>query len=81
MEKLAAEQPGYLGHVSARGADGVGITVSYWRTREDIAAFRAVKDHLRVQAAGRAGWYDWYVSESALVERVSRFDARSQARS
>ena len=30
MEELAREVPGYLGIESARGADGFGITVSYW---------------------------------------------------
>jgi hypothetical protein len=30
MAEMAAQQPGYLGHESARD-DGVGITVSYWR--------------------------------------------------
>jgi heme-degrading monooxygenase HmoA len=31
MEALASGQPGYLGIESARGADRIGITVSYWR--------------------------------------------------
>ncbi|MGL5809147.1 MAG: antibiotic biosynthesis monooxygenase family protein, partial [Nocardioides sp.] len=30
MERLAAEQPGYLGIEAAREAGGRGITVSYW---------------------------------------------------
>ena len=30
MEELAREQPGFLGIDSARGPDGLGITVSYW---------------------------------------------------
>ena len=29
MAQLAQQQPGYLGHESAR--DGIGITVSYWK--------------------------------------------------
>ncbi len=29
MAQLVIQQPGYLGHESAR--DGIGITVSYWR--------------------------------------------------
>ena len=36
MERLAARQPGYRGIESARGADGAGITVSYWA--DDAAA-------------------------------------------
>ncbi|EJM47726.1 antibiotic biosynthesis monooxygenase family protein, partial [Pseudomonas sp. GM48] len=30
MLELAREQPGFLGVESARGDDGLGITVSYW---------------------------------------------------
>jgi hypothetical protein len=33
MDRLAAEQPGYLGIEAARDADGLGITVSYWGRR------------------------------------------------
>ena len=70
MDALAASAPGYLGHRSARGPDGVGITVSYWRTREDADAFRREPSHRAVQAEGRSAWYDWYVSETAVVGRV-----------
>ena len=42
MVRLAELQPGYLGHESARGADGFGITNSYWT---DEAAIRAWKAH------------------------------------
>ena len=38
MAVLAAQMPGYLGIESARGADGLGITVSYW---ESLAAIKA----------------------------------------
>lgn len=37
MEELASEQPGFLGIESARGPDGLGITVSYWASRDAIA--------------------------------------------
>ena len=36
MEELARAQPGYLGHDSVRGADGIGITVSYWSSQEAV---------------------------------------------
>ena len=32
MLELAAQQPGFLGYESARGEDGLGITVSYWES-------------------------------------------------
>lgn len=34
LMKLAADQPGFLGVDSARGANGLGVTVSYWRDEE-----------------------------------------------
>jgi hypothetical protein len=37
MLALAREQPGFLGIESARGDDGLGITVSYWRARRGCA--------------------------------------------
>ena len=42
---LAADQPGYLGHISVREGDGVGITVSYWESEEAIAAWKANVEH------------------------------------
>ena len=70
MGALAAASEGYLGHRSARGADGLGVTVSYWRTAEDADAFRQVPEHRAVQVEGRTHWYEWYVSEVAEVRSV-----------
>ena len=36
MVELARRQPGFLGVESARGDDGLGITVSYWESEESI---------------------------------------------
>ena len=52
MEQLAAEQPGYLGIESVRGADGVGITISYWASEDDASAWRAVAEHRVAQQHG-----------------------------
>jgi glutathione S-transferase len=75
MEALARTMPGYQGHASARGADGFGITVSYWDSLEHIAAFRAHAEHAVVQRAGRARYYDDYDLRVARVERHVGFDA------
>src|SRR5690242_21080353 len=69
MEALAAKQPGYLGVESARGADGLGITVSYWRDLESIRAWKAHADHLAAQRAGRERWYRAYRVRVCRVER------------
>ncbi|RMV42609.1 Antibiotic biosynthesis monooxygenase protein [Pseudomonas syringae pv. helianthi] len=38
MVGLARQQPGFLGVESARGEDGLGITVSYWTDETAILA-------------------------------------------
>ena len=70
MVALAAQQPGYLGMESARGADGLGITVSYWNSAEAIAAWRANAEHLAAQALGKRSWYEHYEVRVAKVERA-----------
>jgi heme-degrading monooxygenase HmoA len=70
MVELAAGQPGYLGVESVRGADGVGITVSYWASVEAIAAWRAHAEHRAAQHSGRAKWYEHFEVRIAKVERA-----------
>jgi heme-degrading monooxygenase HmoA len=70
MVALAEGQPGYLGHDSVRGADGFGITVSYWRDEESILAWKAVGAHRAAQAAGQRRWYAAYTTHVARVERA-----------
>ena len=67
MERLAAEQPGYLGIESAR--DVVGITVSYWRDDRSAADWKQVAAHLVAQQRGRDGWYRDYRVRVATVHR------------
>jgi heme-degrading monooxygenase HmoA len=73
MLALAAEQPGFLGVDSARGADRSGITVSYWRDEESIKAWREHAAHLPIQRTGRGHWYEWYAVHVARVERSYHF--------
>lgn len=69
MEQLAEEQPGYLGIESARGADGFGLTVSYWRSAEDARAWKRVAEHVEAQRRGREEWYATWTVRVATVER------------
>ena len=69
MMELAQQQPGFLGIESARGTDGVGITVSYWRDLESIANWKAHAEHRVAQQRGRAAWYGGYTTRIAKVER------------
>jgi heme-degrading monooxygenase HmoA len=71
MAERAAEQDGYLGMESAR--EGLGITVSYWRDLEAIAAWKQAVDHLAAQKLGRKMWYSAYKVRIARVERSYDF--------
>ena len=73
MDRLAAEQPGYLGMEAAR--EEIGITVSYWRDLDAIRAWKRQIDHLDAQRQGRARWYSHYRVRIAKVERDYGFDA------
>lgn len=75
MEQLAAQQPGYLGIESARGADGIGITVSYWVSEAAVRAWKANVEHRVAQEKGRQEWYAEYTIRVARVERAYGGDA------
>lgn len=73
MMELAAGQPGFLGVDSARGADGLGVTVSYWRDEDSIAAWREHAEHVLARAHGREHWYASFSLHVAKVERAYGF--------
>jgi heme-degrading monooxygenase HmoA len=70
MAELGASYDGFLGLESARGADGLGITVSYWRDEAAIAAWKRDTEHQQAQRGGRETWYDDYAVRVAKVERA-----------
>ena len=57
------------------GADGLGITVSYWATLEAVAAWKQHADHLAAQQAGRAHFYRAYTARICVVERAYSFES------
>lgn len=73
MVALAAKQPGYLGVESVRGADGFGITNSFWADEASIRAWKAEVDHLEAQRRGRADWYSAYAVRVGRIERAYQF--------
>lgn len=74
MVELASRQPGFLGVESARGADGFGITVSYWESEAAVAAWKAVAEHQLAQTAGKDRWYQRFELKVATVVRAYGFD-------
>ena len=67
MVELAAEQPGFLGVESAR--EEIGITVSYWRDPDSIAAWKRHAEHQIAQERGKQDWYRAYKTRICKVER------------
>ncbi|MBL7998723.1 MAG: antibiotic biosynthesis monooxygenase [Candidatus Kapabacteria bacterium] len=72
MIELAQEQPGFLGVESARSE--LGITVSYWKSEDDIRAWKRNTEHLAAQGHGRSEWYSSYRVRICKVEREYGFD-------
>lgn len=74
MVALASMQPGFLGAETARGTDGIGITVSYWESLDAIRHWRRHADHQVAQKLGRERWYRAYTLRIAHVERAYGFE-------
>ena len=70
MEEMALARDGCLGVESTRDADGLGITVSYWRDEPSLIAWREDATHLIAQRLGRERWYAHYALRVARVERA-----------
>ena len=67
LETLVVNQPGYLGHESARNE--IGITVSYWKDLESIKIWKMNALHQTAQKTGRENWYQAYKIRICKVER------------
>ncbi|QSX79625.1 antibiotic biosynthesis monooxygenase family protein [Agrilutibacter solisilvae] len=70
MVALASQQPGFLGVETVRGADGFGITVSYWESEAAILAWKHQADHAATRAHGRRHWYEYYELRVSKVTRA-----------
>ncbi|NWA27209.1 antibiotic biosynthesis monooxygenase [Pseudomonas gingeri] len=73
MVELAGEQPGFLGMESARGEDGLGITVSYWNSEAAILAWKQHAEHSEIRERGRSTWYEAFHTRVCKVERAYPF--------
>lgn len=66
LQDLAKDQPGYLGFESASGE--LNISISYWRSLEDIANWKANVTHAYAQSR-HADWYEKYRVRICKVEK------------
>ena len=70
MEKLASQQPGFLGIESVYESEThQGITVSYWRDLDSIAHWKENVEHLSAQRLGRNRWYSQYTVRICEVKK------------
>ena len=69
MVKLAEQQEGFIHMDSARGSDGLGITVSYWTSEESAKAWRDHPEHVVIRDAGRDRWNRDYTLHVAEITR------------
>ena len=79
MVELASNQKGYLGVESARDSNS-GITVSYWESLDDIAAWKANAAHQIAQERGKKEWYSRFVVRISKVERDYSFEIQISKR-
>lgn len=73
MLERVREQPGFLGVESARGEDGLGITVSYWESEAAILAWKQHPEHSVIRERGRSTWYSACSTRVCRVERAYAF--------
>ena len=73
---MAAQQPGFLGVETARGAAGLGITVSYWTSEEAIANWKKNAEHRIAQELGKHQYYAEYHLQICELVRESHKEAK-----
>jgi heme-degrading monooxygenase HmoA len=73
MVELAKQQPGFLGFESVRDAAGLGVTISYWDSVENIQKWRQHSEHQMAQDQGKTKFYKNYKIRIAQVVRDYEF--------
>lgn len=54
------------------------VALSYWRSVEDIQAWRDHAEHVVAQESGRTAWYSTYSVQVARIERSYRWPRRAE---
>jgi heme-degrading monooxygenase HmoA len=74
LGELVREIPGFLGEDAARGGDGFGISVAYFKTLAGIQQWRADAEHVAAKRRGREEWFERYTIHIAKVEHSHGFE-------
>jgi heme-degrading monooxygenase HmoA len=75
MLELVHQQEGFLGFESFRNEHGFGVTISYWRSLEEIKKWKQNDPHLWAQEQGKKRWYKSYKVRICKVEHDYSFDS------
>ena len=59
-----------VGYLLCLFTAGLGITISYWRSEDDILEWKRHAAHKVAQSLGIRDWYTRYVTRVARVERA-----------
>lgn len=74
MEALARAQPGFVSFKSYASEDGEVVALSEWADAEAARAWGSHPDHARVQARGRAEYYQGYTLYTCENPRTHSFE-------
>ncbi len=77
MEALARTQPGFLSFKSYSAEDGEVIALSEWQDEGAALSWRRVAEHAKVQAKGRAAYYESYTLYAGTPSRIHQFDRQT----
>lgn len=78
LSAMVEKAPGFLGMDSLREGEA-SITVSYWKTEEDVHRWQQEMEHLAAQQQGRAQWYRDYQVVVARTFRKYEFQQDGSA--
>lgn len=73
MVELASQQEGFLGVENARD-EGLGITVSYWKSLDAIKKWKEHSAHKVAQERGKTEWYKNFALRVCKIERDNFFE-------
>jgi len=71
--ELVSHFKGFLGAESVRGADGFGITVSYWDSLKSIEEWKNNAEHAKAKQSGINEWYEEYRIRICRIESETSF--------
>ncbi|MCX8506963.1 MAG: antibiotic biosynthesis monooxygenase [Alphaproteobacteria bacterium] len=69
MRDIAESRYGCVG-VTSFQQNNEELTLTYWESAEDIAAWRRDPEHIMAQRIGAEKWYEWYVIQVATIDRA-----------